>query len=148
MHDIGRNGKPHLVTLVLLTCLCGGLCLGQAKKASTPATPSASETEVKVGLGVEDLNVTGAADSFEIAPDTKIYAWGRVTGVAAGSNVTVAFKKGDKAAHSKEIPVPSVPYRLYAFKVFHKGEEGDWTAVFTGPDGKELGSASFKVAFK
>lgn len=136
--------------VVLLTCLGIGYCLAHANQAAV-AGKSASPTsgaEVKVGLAVENLELSGASDGLEIAPETKIYAWSRVKDVEAGSKVTIAFKKGDKAAYSREILVPSVPYRVFVFRIFHKGDEGDWTAVLSGPDGKELGSTTFKVAIK
>lgn len=150
MHRITRNHWMICFLAVLIGCLGIGQCLAAATQAATPAkkVPSSSGTEVRAGLGVENLDLTGAAESFEIAPDTKIYAWAKVRDVAAGSNVTVAFKKGDKVAYSKEIAVPSVPYRIYAYKTFRKGDEGDWNLVVSGPDGKELGSMAFKVSVK
>jgi len=136
--------------LVLTGCLIVGQCLAATTQAASPAqkAPSASGTQVQAGLGIENLELSGATESFEIAPETKIYAWAKVRDVAAGSNVTVAFKKGDKVAYSREVPVPSVPYRIYAYKTFHKGDEGDWNIVVSGPDAKELGSTAFKVSFK
>ncbi len=137
------------VLLVLAVGFSVGQCLGALQTAApAKSASSAAGSEVKAGLGVEQLELTGAADSFEIAPDTKIYAWARVRDVAADSKVTIAFKSGDKIAYSKEITVPSAPYRVFAYKTFRKGDAGDWTIVVSGPDGKEIGSTNFKVAFK
>ncbi len=136
------NQLPFLIALLM--CLVIGPSLAAAEQGAA----SAGGTEIKAGLGVEKLELTGAADSFEIAPDTKIYAWARVRDVAADSKVTLAFKSGDKVAFSKEITVPSTPYRIYAYKTFRKGDTGDWTIVVSGPDGKEIASSSFKVTLK
>lgn len=150
MHNITRNHRMICLLLVLTGCLIVGQCLAAPTQAAAPApkASSASGTEVRAGLGVENLDLTGAAESFEIAPDTKIYAWAKVRDIAAGSNVTVAFKKGDKVAYSKETAVPSVPYRVFSYKTFRKGDEGDWSIVVSGPDGKDLGSVAFKVSLK
>ncbi len=111
----------------------------QQQAAATPAT------EAKVGLGVEKMEITGAADSFKVAPDTRIYGWARVKGVEPGSNVSLVFTKGDKEVYKKEVTVPSVPYRINAYRTFRAGDAGDWRLSVTGPDGKELASAPFKV---
>jgi hypothetical protein len=111
-------------------------------QASTTAAPS---MEVKAGLGIENLDLTGASDSFKIAPDTKIYAWTRVKGVAPGSAVSIAFKKGDKEVYRKEVTVPSVPFRLNTFRTFRAGDAGDWTIAVTGSDAKELAATTIKV---
>jgi len=105
----------------------------------------AAQTEIKVGTGIEAKEVAGAADSFKIAPDTKLYAWAKVAGVAADAKVTVAFFKGDKEAYKRELTVAGVPYRLNAYRTFRVGDDGDWTAKVLGPDGAELAAAAFKV---
>ncbi len=146
-----RTGNGRMLSLFLMISVV--LCLGfdaawPAQTASPAKDTSSSTTEVKVGLGVDKLELTGAADSFEIAPDVKIYAWARVRDVAADSKVTIAFKSGDKVAYSKEFTIPSTPYRIYAYKTFRKGDAGDWTIAVSGPDGKDLGSTAFKVTLK
>jgi hypothetical protein len=150
MHSITEHSRILCFLLVLFVCLCLGQCLAEATQAAAPATtaPSASGTEVKAGLTIEKRDLTAAADTFEIAPDAKIYAWVKVRDVAPDSKVTIAFKKGDKVAFSKEIAVPSIPYRIYAYKTFRKGDGGAWTIVVSGPDGKELGSTALKVTIK
>ncbi len=114
---------------------------GAQQAASTPA----SSTEVKAGLGLDKMELTGASETFEIAPDTRIYGWARVKGVAAGSNVAIAFKKGDKEVYREEVSIPSVPYRINAYRTFRSGDAGDWKLVIAGADGKELASTAFKV---
>jgi Protein of unknown function (DUF2914) len=108
----------------------------------------ASGPEAKVGLGIEKLELTGASDSLEIAPDTKVYAWSRVTDIPAGSTVSIILKKGDKEVYKKDVPVPSVPYRIFAYRTFRSGDGGDWSLVIAGPDGKEIVSSAFKVSIK
>jgi hypothetical protein len=145
--------RTNVVFLVALTiaCLVAMHCVNEASlAASTPAelqaaSPTASTTELKAGLGIENMDLTGAADSFKVAPDTKIYAWARVKDVAAGSSVSLAFKKGDKEVYRKEITIPSVPYRIDAYRTFRSGDAGDWKIILAGADGKELASTDFKV---
>ncbi len=106
---------------------------------------AASDTEAKVGLGIEKLDLTGASDTFKVAPDTRIYGWARVKGVEPGSNVSLVFNKGDKEIYKKEVAIPSVPYRINAYRTFRSGDSGDWKLSIVGPDGKELASTAFKV---
>jgi hypothetical protein len=87
--------------------------------------------------------VTGATESFKVAAGTKIYAWTRVTGVKDA--ITIVFAKGDKTVFQLKLDVKSSPYRTNAYHAFRAGDAGAWTAKVLGPDGKELGSASFTV---
>jgi len=133
------------VLIISMPVLAGGSSFAvsetpQAGSAAAPAT-----TEVKVGLGIENLDLTGATDSFQVAPDTKIYAWARVADVAPGSTVTLTFRKGDKDVYHREVTIPSVPFRIHAYKTFRSGDGGEWKAVLTGAESKELGSVAFKV---
>ncbi len=137
--------------LGVLLALCSLLIVSftEVAAANSPGqqagSGAAASTEVKAGLGIENLELTGASDSFKIAADTKIYGWSRVKDVSPGSSVVLAFKKGDKEIYRREVSVPSVPYRINAWRTFRAGDAGDWKLVVTGADGKELGSTSFKV---
>lgn len=104
----------------------------------------AAEAQVKVGTGVEKNEVVGAAESFTVAPNTRIYSWARVTG-AEGSKVTFVFLKDGQEASKVEVNVPRSPYRTHAFKTIRAGDAGSWTVKVVGADGAELGSASFQV---
>jgi hypothetical protein len=125
------------------------------KTAAPAATPAAapekaaakaeSKAEVKVGTAVEKKELTGAAEEFKVAPDTKLYAWAKVSGLAADSKVTLAFFKGDKEAFKKELTVGGTSWRVNAYKTFREGDGGDWTAKLLGADGAELASVKFKV---
>jgi len=99
--------------------------------------------EVKVGTGIEKLEIQGEAASFKVAVGTKIYAWTKVTG-AADSSISVVFSKGDRTS-KQELKVPRSPYRTNAYHTFRKGDEGAWTVKVLAADGTELGTASFNV---
>ncbi len=146
------NKAPQVRIRTVLLFACLGIVLTAAAygQATAPAksAAAASGTELKAGLGVEKMELTGAAESFDIAPDTKIYAWSRVRDVAAGSTVSIAFKKGDKEGFRKEFTIPSTPYRVNAYKTFRAGDDGDWDLIVAGPDGKELASTKIKVTIK
>ncbi|HEV8269007.1 MAG TPA: DUF2914 domain-containing protein [Thermoanaerobaculia bacterium] len=116
-----------------------------AQEPDKPADKSAAKVELKVGTSVEGKEIAGAAEEFKIAPDTKLFAWAKVTGLAADSKVTLAFMKGDKEAFRKELMVGGSTWRLNAYKTFRAGDGGDWVAKLLGPDGAELASAKFKV---
>lgn len=109
-----------------------------AKAEGTKAT-----AEVKVGTGIEKMEIQGEAKAFTVEAGTKIHVWTKVTG-AAESSVTVVFSKGDKTFR-QDLKVPSSPYRTHAYRTFRKGDDGSWTAQVVGADGAELGSASFTV---
>lgn len=141
-----RTNFAFLVALAIACLVLMPSVNAASLAASTPAEQQAASTaELKAGLGIENMDLTGAADSFKVAPDTKIYAWARVKGVAAGSSVSLAFKKGDKEIYRKEIAIPSVPYRINAYRTFRPGDAGEWKIVLAGADGKELASTDFKV---
>ncbi len=131
--------RTTFMFLVMLTIAC--MISTQAAASAAPA----SATEVKVGLGIDKLDVTDAADSFKIAPDTKIYGWARVKDVAAGSSVSIVFSKGDIEVYKKEVSIPSVPYRINAYRTFRSADAGDWKPSIVGPDAKEIASMTFKV---
>jgi nitrogen fixation protein FixH len=107
------------------------------------AQPSAS-AEVKVGTAVEKYEVTGASDSFKVAPDTRIYAGTKVKGMEA-QKVTVVFLREGTEASKVELNVPRSPYRTHAYKTMRAGDSGAWTVKVLGPDGAELASKSFQV---
>ncbi len=125
--------------LLLVVLVIASVGLMPVGAAAAPAT------EVKVGLGIEKLDVTGPSDTFKIAPDTKIYGWARVTDVAPNSSVSIVFKKGDKEVYKKDVSIPSVPYRINAYRTFRSADSGDWILSIVGPDAKELASTTFKV---
>ncbi len=127
------------------------LALPLSLLAQEPAKPeksadkSPAKAELKVGTSVEGKEIAGAAEEFKIAPDTKLFAWAKVAGLAADSKVTLAFMKGDKEAFKKELTVGGPTWRLNAYKTFRAGDAGDWVAKLLGPDGAELATAKFKV---
>jgi hypothetical protein len=125
--------------LGLLLLLAPAVALSQAGETPKDAT------EMRIGAGISNHDITGTATDFKVPADTKIYAWARVRGVEPGSKISIVFKKGDKEVFRQELPIPSVPYRTHVYKTFRKGDSGDWSATALGPDGKELASVSFKV---
>jgi len=110
---------------------------------TTPAF-AAGKADVKVGTAIEKYEVQGASDTFKVAPDTKLYAGTKVTGVE-NDKVTVVFLKNGAEASKVELKVPRSPYRTHAFKTIRAGDSGSWTVKVLGPDGTELGSTDFKV---
>lgn len=110
----------------------------QGTEAAAPAA------EIKVGLGIEKMTITGEATTFKVAAGTKIYVWTKVSG-CADSKITIAFHKGEKESSKQELNVPRSPYRTNAYRTFRAGDEGEWTAKILDADGKEIGTASFQV---
>jgi hypothetical protein len=107
-------------------------------------TAYAAEATVKVGTGVEKYEVTGASDSFTVAPNTRIYAATKLTGMEPGT-VNVIWSKDGKEVSKTELKVPRASYRTHAYRTFRTGDSGAWTAKVVGTDGTELGSTSFQV---
>lgn len=105
---------------------------------------AAGKADVKVGTAMEKYEVQGASDSFKVAPDTKLYAGTKVTGVE-NDKVTVVFLKDGAEASKVELKVPRSPYRTHAYKTIRAGDSGNWTVKVLGPDGAEIGSTDFKV---
>lgn len=107
-------------------------------------TAYAAEATVKVGTGVEKYEVTGTSDNFTVAPNTRIYAATKLTGVEPGT-VNVVWSKDGKEVSKTELKVPRASYRTHAYRTFRAGDSGAWTAKVVGTDGTELGSTSFQV---
>lgn len=109
-------------------------------------TPAFAEgkADVKVGTAIEKYEVQGASDSFTVAPETRLYAGAKITGIE-NDKVTVVFLKNGTEASKVELKVPRSPYRTHAYKTIRAGDSGDWTVKVLGPDGTEIGSADFKV---
>jgi hypothetical protein len=105
--------------------------------------PSTS-AEVKVGTSVANHEIQGEAASFKVAPETKLYTWMKVTGVADQS-ITVSYLKDGKEVSKVELNVPRSPFRTHAYRTFRKGDDGSWTASARTSNGTELGKADFTV---
>jgi len=120
-----------------------------APAAAAPAPAAEPAAEVKVGTGIEKFDLTGGADTFQVAPGTRLYAWTRVTGITgsddAPATITLVFAKGDHTVFQMKLDVKHSPYRTNAYRTFRAGDAGAWTAKVLSADGKELGSASFQV---
>lgn len=123
-----RNALKLLLAALLLT---------------TPAF-AAGQAEVKVGTHVEKFEIQGAAESFTVAPNTKLYAGAKVSGVE-DDKVTVVFLRNGAESSKVELKVPRSPYRTYAYRTMRAGDSGTWTVKVLGPDGTELGSTHFTV---
>ena len=110
----------------------------------TTAALAADPAELKIGTGIEKYEITGASDSFKVAPNTRLYASTRINGVENGT-VNVVWSKDGKEVSKTELKVPRSPYRTHAYRTFRAGDSGSWSAKLVGPDGAELGTASFTV---
>ena len=114
------------------------------KPAPEAAKPAAPGAELKTCLAIENREARDPSSSFKVAAGTKIYAWTRIVRAETGK-VTIAFRKGEQDVFTRELSVPSVPFRTNAYKTFRKGDAGDWTAVVRDASGKELALSAFKV---
>src|SRR5450755_3089850 len=88
-----------------------------ATKPAEPAAaaPAAAGPELQLCLAVERREPKDAAASFQVAAGTKIWAWTRVAGVEPG-DYAIVFRKGDTEVFRQKLAVPSVPWRMQAFK--------------------------------
>jgi hypothetical protein len=111
---------------------------GPEKSAPAP------RAELKTCLAIENREAKDPSSSFKVATGTKIYAWARIARGEIGK-VTIVFRKGEQDVFTKELPVPSVPYRTSAYKTFRKGDAGDWTVVVHDATGRELALSAFTV---
>lgn len=137
---------------ILLAVGFGLVVLGAGVAIARPAffqgaEPGVPAAELKVGLGVEKMEITGEAAAFKVAPGTKIYAWAKVSG-CADSKVTITFNKGEKEVSKQELNVVRSPYRTHAYRTFRAGDEGAWTAKILTSEGAEIGKTSFTVEFE
>ncbi len=132
--------KHFMVFLALPLALAA-----QEAKTGPAASQSSVQAELKVGTGVEKKDIAGAATEFKIAPDTKLYAWARVTGASSGEKVSLAFFHGEKKVFAQELSVGGSPWRVHAYRTFRAGDGGDWMAKVLGSDGSEIAAAAFKV---
>jgi hypothetical protein len=144
-HPKGRVMQKK--NLIALLCFSAVIAVGASAaiwaKAPAAATKAAS-AEVKAGLGIEKYEITGEADHFKVAPDTKIYAWTKVSGLE-NSKITFAFTKGEKVVFQQELPVARNSHRTNAYRTFRQGDDGEWVVKVLDPGGAVLGSVTFKV---
>jgi len=105
--------------------------------------PIRPHAELKIGTGVEKMEIQGEAAEFKVAAGSRVFVWAKVMG-AADTTVTFVFTKGDKTS-KQELKVPRSPYRTFAYRTFRKGDEGEWTVKLMGDQAAELGVATFKV---
>lgn len=132
-----------LITLLLPVALFAQAPAGKTETAPTPGTTSIRpHAEVKMGTGVEKMEVVGEATDFKVAAGTRLYAWTKVWN--PGDSVTVVFSKGETSS-KQELKVPHSPYRTNAYRTFRQGDSGSWTVKVLAADGTELGSAAFTV---
>lgn len=108
------------------------------------AALAAGKADLKVGTAIEKYEVTGASDSFKVAPETKLYAGAKVSGME-NQKITVVWEKDGKEASRVELNVPRTPYRTHAYKTIRAGDSGAWTVKVLAPDGAEIGSSKFQV---
>lgn len=118
------------------------LLLAPSLLLGAEANPSAT---VKVGTGIENRDVTGEAATLQIAADTNVYLWAKVSGLPADATVKLVFARGEVAVWEHERVAAGSPYRLWVYRTFRAADSGEWTAKILGPDGTELGSVSFQV---
>ena len=118
-------------------------CAALVAQPPAPKAEAQASAEVKVGTGIEKMELQGEAASFKVAAGTKIFAWAKVTG-AADSTITAVFSMGDRTS-KQELKVPRSPYRTNTYRTFRAGDEGSWTVKILAADGTELGTASFTV---
>lgn len=138
--------KPALITVALGLLLVGvgaALVARPALLSGTATEASAASAEVQIGLSVEKMELKDANTQFKVAPNSRIYAWTKVSG-CADTKIAIAFFKGDKEASRQELSVPRSPYRTFAFRTFRSGDAGAWTAKVMAGD-KVLGTADFQV---
>ncbi len=118
------------------------LLLAPSVLLGADAKPAA---EVKVGTGIENRDVTGETDTLQIAADTNVYLWARVSGLPADTTVKLVFARGEGVAWERERATAGSPYRLWVYRTFRAADSGEWTAKVLGPDGAELGSMKLQV---
>lgn len=106
-----------------------------------------ASAEVKVGSGISKMELEGESKAFTVAPDTKIYVWTKVTGMA-DKGISVVFEKGGKAVFKQDLKVARTPYRTNAYRTFRAHDAGSWTAKVVAEDGAVLGSTEFTVEIK
>lgn len=126
----------RIVPMLAAGCFAALLAPGLAAQEAS--------AEVKVGRGIEAMEVKEPSDNFTVPANTRIFVWTKITGCAE-SRISIQFFQGGQLIAKQELPVPRSPFRTYAYRTFRAGDGGAWTAKVMAQDGKELGAASFKV---
>lgn len=126
----------RIVPMLAAGCFAALLAPGLAAQEAS--------AEVKVGRGVEAMEVKEPSDNFTVPANTRIFVWTKVAGCAE-TRITIQFIHGDRLVAQQELPIPRSPFRTYAYRTFRVGDGGAWTAKVMAQDGTELGSAAFKV---
>ena len=116
--------------------------------ASEPAVASATlrVKRLEVATGVAGREPVGAAQSFSLSDDDKLYAFVELDNQArAATHVKVTFVPPKGSATSVKLKVGEAPrWRTWAKRSVGKAR-GTWQVVVRDDDGHEIGRKSFEV---
>lgn len=99
--------------------------------------------EAMVGTGLENREVTGAADSFPASTE-QLVGWCRVKGALEPMQISHVWLRNGEEAASVPLAVKSVSYRTYS-RVTVAGRAGNWTLEVRDMDGAVLAKKEFDV---
>jgi hypothetical protein len=107
----------------------------------TDAGAQSLSAEIKVGTGLENREVTGAAESFTAG--TPLVGWTRIKGANEPTDVVHEWWRGEEKFASVTLPVKASSWRTYSR--ISSPQAGDWTLKVVDASGKEVASQKFKV---
>lgn len=109
------------------------------------AHPTLEVVDYGLGTGVENRQLTGQADSFDLSVG-KVWAWIKVNNSGDPSQVTMVWKRDGEESWRIDLNVGTSPaWRTWSRKTIRKWDAGIWTVDILAPDGTMIESIEFEV---
>lgn len=131
-----RKYWPAVVALFVVAGTAG------AQEATQAGTPMAPAAELMIGTGIENRELVGAAETFQLSAG-KLYCFSRISN-AAGSEVEHVWYKGDAEVARVKLAVGGSPWRTYSSKNLGDDGAGDWRCEVVH-NGNVIQTARFSV---
>lgn len=131
--------RKYWPAVVASFVVAGTLGAQEPTQAGTAMAPAA---ELSVGTGIENRELVGAAETFQLAAG-KLYCLSKISN-AAGSEVEHVWYKGDTEMARVKLSVGGSPWRTYSSKNLGEDGAGDWRCEVVH-NGNVIQAARFTV---
>ena len=134
--------------VLLVACAFIGAFAHPAPAQEKPKAEAAPKEMViaraVMGTGVENMEPTGAAETFPAATE-KVFCFIEVNNIPKDTEVSFVWFQGGKEVRKISLPLTAGPkWRTWAYKNLG-GQKGEWKVEIKDAEGKVLKEIKFKV---
>ena len=147
--------KKLFVTVLCSVIFAGGAFSAEKVTQAAPAVPGAAvktaeaatiadelSAEIKLGTGIEKMNILGEAAAFP-ANGKDVFCWTRIKGAKTPTKVTHIWSFEGKESAKVELEVKSFSWRTWSSRTILPEWNGKWKVAIVDAAGKTIGSAEF-----